>query len=97
MVASEIIIMKKAGAEEVVKTIVLPSNARDIMINVNLNSSGDWKLQHSFDGSTWLDKTSASTTGGLSSITGPILQQIRVVFGTPNEDQTVKVYLGRSK
>ena len=97
MVASELIIMKKAGAGEVVKTIVLPSNARDIMIDVNLNSSGNWKLQHSFDGNTWVDKTSLSTTSGLSSVTGPILQQIRVVFGTPDDDQTVKIYLGRSK
>jgi len=97
MVASEVIIMKKAGAGEVVKTIVLPSNARDIMIDVDLNNSGNWKLQQSFDGSTWVDKTSASSTGGLSAITGPILQQIRVVFGTPDNDQTVKIYLGRSK
>lgn len=97
MVASELIVMKKAGAGEVVETIVLPSNARDMYLDINLNSSGQWKLQHSFDGINWVDKTANSGTGGLVEVTGTILQQIRVVFSSPDNDQTVKIYLGRTK
>tara|TARA_Y100000401_G_scaffold116564_1_gene122651 strand:+ start:1784 stop:2071 length:288 start_codon:yes stop_codon:yes gene_type:complete len=95
MVASEIASIKKAN--EAVKTIVLPSNARDLMVEIDLNSSGNWKLQHSFDGVTWFDKVANTGTDGLVDIDGSVLQYVKVVFDTPDAAQTAKLYFGRSK
>jgi len=79
-------------------TLVLPSNARDIMIEVDLGGRSDWKLQHSFDGTTFFDKTSASSSGGLIDIDGSVLQHVKIVFtGGSGSTETAKIYFGRSK
>lgn len=91
MVASEVKDIKS-------DTIVLPSNARDIMVEVTKGGRTNWKLQHSFDGSTWFDKTSASTSDGLVDIDGSVLQYVKIVFtGGSGSTETAKIYFGRSK
>ena len=92
MVASEIKNLTD-GSE-----FILPSNARSIMLEVDIGSASSIQLQTSHDGVTWHDVGAAISADSLTSFDDAsehFLQKIRVTGYTGAT--AIKLFFGRSK
>lgn len=77
---------------------ILPSNARSIMLEVDVGTATSIQLQTSHDGTTWHDVGSAITGDSLTSFDDAsenFLQKVRVTGAT--NATSVKLFFGRSK
>ena len=78
--------------------VILPSNARSIMIEVVIGTATSIQLQTSHDGTTWHDVGAAITASSLTSFDDDsenFLQKVRVT-GSANAT-SVTLFFGRSK
>ncbi len=92
MVASELRDLKDGAV------ITLPSNARSIMLEVDIGSASSVQLQTSHDGVFWHDVGTAITADSLTSFddgSENFLQKIRVTGYTGTT--AVNLFFGRSK